>query len=167
MIIGVDGHGEATASTPGAVHGARAMTAPAQLDAAYRAAAYVVAVPREPTLTLRIGERSQRLARLLVRHGVRDWAFVTAYNPRNRRRSTGRNAQALRVLRGALRGRSLLLSADGRADDSSWCEASVFAAPMTAARAMRLGRQFQQYAVVVGRRGGPARLAWCIDRLIA
>lgn len=143
------------------------VTVPAWLPAAYRAAAYVVESPRAPALCLRVSVRAPRLDRLLARHRVRDWAFVTAYNPRNRRLSAARNAQRLRALRTALRGSRLILAAEGRADDGSWREASLFVAPMTAARAMRLGRQFDQYAVVVGRRGGPVRLAWCADRLIA
>lgn len=145
----------------------RDVSAPDSLRAAYRAAAYIVDLPCGPVLVLRIGERHRRLDRLLARRGVRDWAFVTAYNPRNRRLRAARNAQRLRTLRRALLGPSLLWNGEGRADDGSWREASLFVAPIAATRAMRLGRQFGQYAVVVGRRGGPPRLAWCADRLIA
>lgn len=145
----------------------RAVTAPAGIATAYRAAAYVVALSRARALCLRVGARVPQLDRLLARHRVRDWAFVTAYNPRNRRLASARNAQRLRTLRGSLRGLRLVLCAEGRADDGSWREVSLFVAPMTAARAMRVGRQFDQYAVVVGRRGGPVQLAWCADRLIA
>lgn len=143
------------------------MTPALGLAAAYRAAAYVVELACGSALTLRVGERSLPLERLLARNGVRDWAFVTACNPRSRRLSMARNAQRLRALRRALRGCAVLLRGEARADDGGWREASLLVAPMTAARARRLGRQFDQHAVVVGRRGRPARLAWCADRLIA
>jgi hypothetical protein len=54
------------------------------------------------------------------------------------------------------------LPGEGVADDPDWgAEVSLLILGITPARALRLARQFGQYAVVVGRRGDPARLEWC------
>jgi hypothetical protein len=49
----------------------------------------------------------------------------------------------------------------GVGDDGSWpAEQSLLVLGIDKAEAVALGRAFEQFAVVVGRRGGPARLAW-------
>lgn len=135
-------------------------------EAAYRAAAYIVLLPGARRLTLRVGRCEPALDRLLARHALRDWAFLTAWNPQGAVLAPGRNAQRQRGLRRSLRGVRLLLPGAGWADDATWCEASLLAVPLSSSRAMRLGRQFGQLAVLVGTRGGSARLAWCERRRV-
>jgi hypothetical protein len=108
---------------------------------------------------LRIGERNGALDRLLHRHRRRDWAFITAWNPRSRRLPRWRNERRQRALARLL---PLALLGAGIGDNASWApEESLLVLGVTAGRARRLARQFGQNAIVAGCRGGLARLVWC------
>ncbi|WP_316568017.1 DUF3293 domain-containing protein [Myxococcus sp. MxC21-1] len=49
----------------------------------------------------------------------------------------------------------------GEADDSSWCEQSLFVPGLPREEAGRFGRAYGQVAVLVGRTGGRAELLFC------
>jgi hypothetical protein len=128
-----------------------------------------VVFARGAPLVLRVGERNRSLDRLLYRYRQRDWAFITAWNPRSRPLPRWRNERRQRALAWLL---PLALLGAGVGAGATWVEESLLALGVTAGRARRLARQFGQNAVVAGRRGGPARLIWCArlaghDRLIA
>ncbi|MCW5619562.1 MAG: DUF3293 domain-containing protein [Burkholderiales bacterium] len=111
---------------------------------------------------VRVGRRCAVLDRLLHRLGVREWLFITAWNPHSRPLPRWRNRARQRALQRALRRNVRVLYCGlGVPDDRSWrSEHSVFAGPVAAGRARRLGRQFRQNAVVIGRRGGVPVLLW-------
>ena len=127
----------------------------AYLDTVYRVSG------RSAVIDLRIGARSAALDRLLHRLGVRDWVFVTAWNPFSRAQPAWRNhARQARLARG-LRGIRICMPGLGLPRDPRWQpEHSLFAAPVSAGRARRLGRRFGQNAVVAGRRGHAPALIW-------
>jgi len=132
----------------------------ARLEQVYLDTVYRVSGPF-CVLDLRIGVRSPALDRLLHRLGVRDWVFVTAWNPSSRAQPGWRNRARQARLARALRGLHICLPGLGLPRDSRWQpEHSLFAAPVSAGRARRLGRRFGQNAVVAGRRGQPPALLW-------
>ena len=132
------------------------------LVGAYIATSYVVKTPNGRT-ALRIGQSNPAFERLLRRWRVRSWAFVSGCNPASRRTSRWRNAaRASRLVRITKAWRLRTLPGEGVADDPRWgVEVSLLVLGIAPASALRLGRQFGQYAVVVGRRGAKARLEWC------
>jgi hypothetical protein len=127
------------------------------LEREYRATAYVV-FARGPPVVLRVGARNRALDRLLHRNGCREWAFITAWNPRTRLLPRWRNERRQRAL-ARLLPRALLGAGIA---ETSWAEESLLALGVAAGRARRLARQFGQNAIVAGRRGGTAQLIWCV-----
>jgi hypothetical protein len=106
----------------------------------------------------RIGRRSRGIDALLARAGVRQGAFVTAWNPLSRRRPRRWNDAALHRLRIASAGRGIRFAeGEGRAIAPPWAEAHLLLFG-DARRALVLARRFRQHAVVLLRRGAPARL---------
>ena len=68
-----------------------------RLDAAYRAASYVVQGPDGP-IAIRVDDGSPALDDLLVGHGTRCWAFLTACNPGSTPLSDDENCQRMAEL---------------------------------------------------------------------
>lgn len=123
------------------------MTA-AQLRA-YRRSAYEAA-----GAVARIGRRSPAIDALLRRLGERRGGFVGAWNPFSRRMPEGWNARMLARLRAAAR---RLPQAEGAGGEARWRERHLLLAG-DPRRLGVLGRRFRQNAIVVVRRGAPARL---------
>ncbi len=98
-----------------------------------------------------------------VENGVESWAFLTGFNPLSQLCSAEDNARRQRLLEERLRQLGIaFLHGEGVADDGRWpVEASVLAYGIGEETARDLGRLFEQVAIVVGRRGGPARLVAC------
>ena len=107
----------------------------------------------------RIGRRSADTDRLLVAMGVREGAFVTAWNPLSRRMPLGWNERMQARLMQHVR---RLPSAVGHGTDRRWSEQHL---PVggDARRMMVLARRFRQRAIVVVRRPQPARLLVLAD----
>jgi hypothetical protein len=106
------------------------------------------------------GSRSRRLDALLERTGTRSWAFITAWNPGSRALSAEENAQRHSQLLQAVDALGLAwLPGEGVGADPSWTpEQSIMILNITRAQATGLGRQFEQLAIVAGRRGEAASL---------
>ena len=134
----------------------------AELHAAYLRTTYWVEARPAP-IALRVGERSRALDRVLARHRLRSWAFVTAWNPKSHLLASWRNVARGAQLRHALaRAGYRWLPALGEGDDPGWTpEPSVLVLGMSAPDAARLGRRIGQNAVVIGKLGGRATLVWC------
>lgn len=117
---------------------------------------------RVQCIEVRAGRRCAVLDRWLHRLDIREWLFITAWNPRSRPLPRWRNRARQRALQRTLRRNVRVLYCGlGVPDDRSWrSEHSLFAGPVAAGRARRLGRQFHQNAVVIGRRGGVPALLW-------
>lgn len=103
-----------------------------------------------------IGRRSAAVDTLLAALGARDGGFVGAWNPRSVRMPPGWNARAHERLCGAAR---RLPAVEGRGGDGRWQERHVLLAA-DPRRCLVLARRFRQNAIVVVRRGAPARLVW-------
>lgn len=122
---------------------------PPALRAAYARTAYEAA-----GAIARIGRRSPGVEALLREAGVRQAAFVTAWNPLSRRMPRGWNDRMLARLR-ATAGAAVLAEGWGRA--RSWAERHLLVAG-DPRRALVLARRFRQHAIVVVARGRAARV---------
>lgn len=122
---------------------------PKALRAAYASTDYEAA-----GAVARIGRRSAALDALLRRHGARQAAFVTAWNPYSRRMPRGWNDRMLARLREAARGRVV---AEGWGRGRGWAERHLLLAG-DPRRIATLARRFRQHAIVAVRPDAPARL---------
>lgn len=135
-----------------------------ELIDAYRNTAYRIDTPSGP-LTIRIGETVPQLDALLEQHGVRSWAFITAWNPGSRQLPEPENLARHAELehRIATLGLATLPGA-GEDQSGSWHpEQSVLVLGIDRATARDLGREFGQNAIVVGTLSEPAELLLCTD----
>ena len=134
----------------------------AALERAYRDTTYRVYLPGGAAIDLLPDDRSATLDRLLARTRVREWAFLTAWNPGSRPLPGWRNAMRQRRLLDLLaRGAPVVLPAAGIPASLDWApEDSLFAAGLSRSAALRLARRFGQNAIVAGRCGRPAELVW-------
>jgi hypothetical protein len=108
------------------------------------------------------GSCRPKLAALLRRHRTRDWAFLTASNPASLELSRIGNDLRQENLRRRLESAEYKwLPGEGvRVGDlPSW--KSFFVLGISRGKAVALGREFEQLAVVVGRRDYPAHLLPC------
>jgi hypothetical protein len=129
---------------------------------AYRRTTYVA---RTGLVEIRIspGRRNAALDGLLNERRLREWAYLTAYNPASQRLAEEENVRRQRELVDAVRDRGLtFLDGEGIGDDAQWpAEPSILILGIESDDARALGRQFGQLAIVVGRTGQPARLVAC------
>lgn len=138
------------------------MPLPPELLEAYRSTRYVVI--GEPELVLKIGERSADLDELLEAEGVTTAAFITAANPKGRRRSDRANDIANVALVNSLTAAGLrCFEGEGRASDGSWSEESVLVVGISRADAEIAGRVFEQNAIVFAEIGKPPELVLLAD----
>ncbi len=134
-----------------------------QLKVAYRTAAYFVAASEGwQAFVIRCEERSATVDRLLEWHGLRDWAFVTACNPRSQRLPATENAGRMDRLRAAITHRGHpCLPGSGEDPGGQWpAEPSLLVLGIAEADAIQLAAEFDQHAILVGSLGEPARLVW-------
>lgn len=128
---------------------------------AYRRTTYRVDLGR-----LRFGLRVDQLDRdfdaWCADAGVDRWAVITAANPYSRLCSPEENLDRNRALRRDLHSRCpMLADALGVPDEGDWPpEESLFAGGLSLADAMRLGRHYEQNAIVYGARGQAPALVW-------
>ena len=101
-------------------------------------------------VVLRVDAASPELARLHARYQVRCSAFITACNPRGRRRAAPLNAQRQEALRAELSRRKLVaVRAIGQHPTNQWPgEPSFLVLGITRPAARALGRQFGQNAIL-------------------
>jgi len=131
-----------------------------RLRTAYEATDYVVDDGPRGRFLIRCGSRSADVDALLDAAGADAWAYVTACNPGSVPLSATENAARMASLAAVVRDRGLVHVA-GAGTGGDWPpEPSLLVLGLTEADAVALGRAFGQLAVVVGRRGEPARLAW-------
>jgi hypothetical protein len=133
-----------------------------QLERAYCNTNYVVLRP-EGDLVIRIGEPCWALDELLNARGVREWAFVSASNPRSdllcEQENLARHENLLRAVSDLA---VELLPGESRADAADWpAERSVLLLGLSAATARALGKRFEQNAIVYGEVADLPWLIWC------
>ena len=128
----------------------------------YEQTTYIVDVPDGEPIGLRIGECSEALDRLLASWDASCWMFITAWNPRGRRTTSeenaARNASLLRLLEDE---ELTYFSGRGVGDLDDWQpEESFLVLHVGRDAAARWCEQFEQRAVVIGRRGEAPELLW-------
>lgn len=122
---------------------------------AYQASIYEI---DDPHLTIRPGETNPRLDELLVSEGLQTWAFITAWNPQSvqPKDPADNHAAQARLLERVRHHR--IWSGRGRSVDATWHEDSLLIGGITEPEAARIGREFNQRAIVFGVVAEPARL---------
>lgn len=133
-----------------------------RLRAAYEATDYRVDGGARGSFVIRSGARSAELDALLDASAADGWAFITASNPRSVRLGDADNARRMDALRARVRALGLPhFPGAGVAIGGDWpAEPSLLVVGIAEADAVALAREFEQHAIVAGRRGGPARLVW-------
>jgi hypothetical protein len=104
----------------------------------------------EESITLTIGQRSERLAILFAASGVDCGAFLTAYNPRGSIQSDAANERGHAELARLVRQQGLsALEGSGSEEGTDWpSEKSWFVLGLQLDPAKALGRRFDQDAIV-------------------
>ena len=116
------------------------------------------------SIDIHIGSRNPDLEELLNTLRLREWAYITAWNPRSKERSAEENAAAHRAFLQELHARGFrhYFEGEGIPDNPGWApERSVWIAGISRADAIALGAQCGQNAIVVGQLGGVAELVFC------
>jgi hypothetical protein len=134
-----------------------------RLEEVYRATTYRVFVPVGPPIDLRVGERSAELDLLLTKYNLSTWAFISACNPGSRplpaAENDARHAKLLRTVKDfgwrSLQGVGIPAGADWQP------EPSVIVLGVATEEVVAVARDFEQNAILAGRRGGEAELVYC------
>ena len=121
-------------------------------------AEYVVFAERR--IVLRVGEPNAELDALMEAAGATTAAFVTAANPRGKRRREDENAIAFDSLNAFLNeARHRRRAGEGRDPQGRWpAEPSLLVLGIPRAKAKALGRRFGQNAIVFIEKGGAPEL---------
>lgn len=113
----------------------------------------------EGRIRIVLDEVNSALDELLSSHHIVDWAFITAWNPGELRRSRVENDLAQRLLEEQVRCAGLRLwPGDGASPDRQHVEVSILIGGIDLSSACALGHAFQQRAIVVGAVAQPAKL---------
>jgi hypothetical protein len=125
----------------------------------YKSATVRVETTPDP-IDVRVGWRPTKLDQLLASRRASHWAFITASNPASVALSAAENDKRHAALIREIE-RAGLRWLPGRGIGDGWSERSLLVIACSEAKALALGQRFGQLAVVVGRRGEPARLLSC------
>lgn len=134
-----------------------------ELWSAYRRTRYCVDATPEGDFCLRVDQLCPPADRLCTYHGARDWAFISACNPRSRALDEAHNAARMQALQRLLEELALpSYPARGIADDGAWpAEPGLLVVGAGRRQALALGARFEQYAIVHAAVGAPAELLAC------
>ena len=127
----------------------------------YEQTRFCVSDEPRPQFCFTVGSKSPRLERLLERHAVDRWAFITAWNPGSVALARDENERRQTELRSRL-SEYIVIAGEGVGRDSAWPpEPSVMILGIPRKEAVRIGRKFGQLAIVAGHKGFPASLLPC------
>ncbi|MGB0128635.1 MAG: DUF3293 domain-containing protein [Rhodocyclaceae bacterium] len=128
----------------------------------YLATTYRAQTPAGP-IDLRIGQRSPAMDRLLDSLGAREWAFISAANPRSQALSQAENAARHNAFRAVVERRGFrFFEGEGVPAQADWLpEPSLLVIGVALDEALELAASFGQNAIAWGERDTPPRLAWC------
>jgi hypothetical protein len=137
------------------------MVASENLEAAYLQTTYRVADASGP-VGIRVGVRNAALDRILDRHRVSEWVFITASNPGSHalpeQENACRNAGLEQMLRDQ---RRQYLHGNGVPDESGWqAERSFLVLGITKREAIALAKRWHQRAIVCGTLESAPELVW-------
>jgi hypothetical protein len=112
----------------------------------------------EPTIIIEIGKFNQDVDNLLLKHNSNEWAFITAYNPYSRVLTQEEN----RVLHNKLKElteKYVTFKGHGVGLDPTWePELSLFIIGISKGDASKIGKEFEQNAIVYGEVNNPPEL---------
>ena len=104
----------------------------------------------EPSLTIEIGKLNQYLDCLLIKHNSNVWAFITAYNPYSRILADEENKIRHDELKDLTRN-YMSFEGHGVGEDPKWKpELSLFIIGISKDEASKIGKEFEQNAIVYG-----------------
>jgi hypothetical protein len=132
-----------------------------RLKQAYTNTTFTAMTPR-CEIRLRIGDSHSEMDKLLRDHGVRNWAYITAYNPASKPLDETENARRQDLLEEEilLAGYTVYRGA-GIPDTDSWTpERSVLVLGIEQNSAVILAKKYGQAAIVFGSLGTLAELVW-------
>jgi hypothetical protein len=129
-----------------------------ELEAVYRRTAYHAELAGT-TYDLRIGSVHPQLDAWLSQHGLRTWAFLTAWNPGSQRLGEDENRRRQAALQACVAAAGLpAFPGVGALDD--WKEESLLIVGLSQEQAYTWARKFGQAAFLWGEPGRPAALLW-------
>lgn len=136
----------------------------AELEKEYRKSIYVVFAD-EIEIIFRIGENSHAVNRLLNEHNARNFAFITAENPRSEILTDAENKARQAELRKTLCAEKLeFLEGYGADEKGNWKrEKSFFIFDVSPIKAAEIGKKFEQNAIVCGAKDEKTELVWCAE----
>ena len=103
-----------------------------------------------PAITINIGENNDLLNNLLLKHGVEEWAYITPFNPYSKVLSEEQNELRYKQLRNKIVNYKNF-EGEGVGKDLSWKpEKSFLILGITKAKAVEIGNEFEQNAIVYG-----------------
>ena len=136
------------------------MKTPAEeLASAYRQTIYWCELP-EQSIAIRIGKPHPQLDAALRNEAVNAWAYITAYNPFSNQKTPPQNRAMNEQLKSELTRLGYpYWHGTGIDPEGQWPpEASFLVLGIDRGTAIKMGQQYQQRAIVVGRVGEAAEL---------
>ena len=122
-----------------------------ELWSAYKSADYWV-TESEPPFCIKIDQKSYELEELLKKHKELNWAYITAYNPQSKKLSKPQNIKRHRNLVEYCNEIGYVFYAgEGTDRNKKWDpETSLLIIGINISTAKKLGRHFQQKAILCG-----------------
>lgn len=104
----------------------------------------------EPTITIEIGKFNKDLNNLILNHNSNEWAFITAYNPYSKVLTNDENKIRHYELK-ELTENYVTFEGHGVGEDPTWePELSLFIIGISKVEASKIGKKFEQNAIVYG-----------------
>ncbi len=128
-----------------------------QLKQAYLATSYTAKVSPQILLRIEIGKSHPKLDKLLTQYTTDTWAYLTAWNPLSELCNLSSNQERNKELEKHLIEQPYF-KGKGIAQQENWEEESFLILGISLQEAKLLGKKFQQNAILVGEKGGNARL---------
>lgn len=101
-------------------------------------------------ISIKIGQNSKPLDKLLEQHQQTNWAFITAWNPYCEVLSNIENTERMERLKGKVTN-YVTFEGEGIGNDKNWTpERSLLILGIDKVEAINIGNEFGQYAIVVG-----------------
>jgi hypothetical protein len=112
----------------------------------------------DPPLSIHINEFHPKLDELLEQHQCETWAFITAFNPYSKILLEEENLRRHQMLVSDL-SNFKLFEGVGAGKESSWNpERSVLVLNISLEEAIRMGKKYEQNAIVTGKKNSVAEL---------
>lgn len=114
-------------------------------------------------IQIQIGQKNEELENLLVQYNAPSWAFITAWNPKSVSLSKDENLQRhQRLVEMVEKAAYSYFVGKGVGKGTTWePELSLLILNIPTSEALKLGKYFDQKAIVYGEKGGLPQLLFC------